>query len=34
MIALAFGAYGAWQFLYIYKPVDETAPTGEPDTKE
>jgi hypothetical protein len=34
MIALAFGGYGAWQFFYMYKSVDETAPAAEPDTKE
>lgn len=26
MIALAFGLYGAWQFFYAYKPVDENKP--------
>jgi len=33
LIALAFAAYGAWQFFYLYKPADETTPPGdeEPD---
>lgn len=33
-IALAFGAYGAWQFFYLYKPADEAEPPAEGDTKE
>ncbi len=32
MIAAAFTAYAAWQFFYLYKPVDPAAPPSE--TKE
>lgn len=27
MIALAFAAYGAWQFFYLYKPPEESKPS-------
>lgn len=26
MIALAFAAYGAWQYLWLYKPSKDEAP--------
>lgn len=34
MIALAFTAYGAWQFLYLYKPADESEPADGDKSKE
>ena len=30
-LAIAMTAYGAWQFLYVYKPVDPAA--GHPVTR-
>jgi hypothetical protein len=31
MIALAFAGYGAWQYLYLYKPSQE-GPSQEGET--
>jgi hypothetical protein len=33
MIAIGFTGYAAWQFLYLYKPVDPAA-DSEPERKE
>ena len=33
MIALAFAAYGTWQFFFIYKPANPDA-APPPETKE
>lgn len=33
MIALAFAAYGVWQFFFVYKPVDPAA-APPPEGKE
>ena len=29
-LALAFAAYGAWQFLFAYKPVQTAEPEASP----
>jgi len=29
-IAAAFTAYAVWQFLYLYKPVEEARPAAAP----
>jgi hypothetical protein len=33
LIALGFAAYGAWQFLYAYKPPSGEPPAG-PDAEK
>jgi hypothetical protein len=34
MIALAFAAYGAWQYLYLYKKPEESEAAAEPEPKD
>jgi hypothetical protein len=34
LIALAVTAYGAWQFFYLYKPVDESVAPDDKDPEK
>ena len=34
LIALAFAAYGGWQFFYLYKPAEDGSPPADGEPKE